>query len=67
LFSLSSFFQIPEGALAALEAAAAVFASVVGQAVRADAVAAFVANIPFVGLGKLFPAALTGYPGHNCL
>jgi hypothetical protein len=29
-FSSFSFFQIPEGALAALEAAAAVFASVVG-------------------------------------
>ncbi len=59
------FFQIPEGALAALEAAAAVFASVVGQAVRADAVAAFVTNIPFVGLGKLFPAALTRDIDHS--
>jgi len=65
--SALSFFQIPKGALAAFEAAAAVFASMMRQAIWTDAVAAFVANIPFVGLGKLFPTALTRYPDHNCL
>jgi hypothetical protein len=59
------FFQIPEGALATLEAAAAVFASVIGLAERTNAIPAFVTNIPFVGLGKLFPAALTGDIDHS--
>jgi len=51
--------------LAAFEAAAAVFASVVGQAKGTNAVAAFVANIPFAGTGKFFAAALTGYIDHS--
>ena len=59
------FFQISIRALAALEAAAAVSASVVGQAVRANPIAAFVANIPFACVGKLFPAALTRDIDHS--
>jgi hypothetical protein len=51
--------------LAALEAATAVFASVVGQAIRTNPIAAFVANIPFASVGKLFPAALTRNIDHS--
>lgn len=63
---LFTFFQVPKGALATFEAAATVSASVVGKAVRADAVTAFVANIPFVDLGKLFPATLARNIDHDC-
>ena len=62
---LFSFFQIPEGALAALEAAAAISASVMRQAEGTNTITAFVANVPFACVGKLFPATLTGDIDHG--
>jgi len=62
---LFKFFQISISALAAFEAAAAVFATVIGLAVGTNAVAAFVANVPSACVGKLFPAALTRDVNHS--
>lgn len=55
-----SFFQVPKSALATFEAATAISASVMRKAERTDAVAAFVANIPFAGAWKFFAATLAG-------
>lgn len=62
---LFTFFQVPKGALATFEAAATVFASMMRQAIWTDAVAAFVANIPFACVGKFLPAALTRNIDHS--
>jgi len=51
--------------LAAFEAAAAVFASVIGLAERTNAIPAFVADVPFAGAGKLFPTTLAGDIDHS--
>jgi len=65
LFYLFTFFHISISALAAFEAAATISASVMRQTIWTDAVSAFVADIPFACVGKLFPAALTRYIDHN--
>ena len=60
-----SFFHISECALAAFETTSAVSAFMIRQAKRANTITAFVANIPSVCLGVLFPATLTRNPRHN--
>ena len=64
---LLSFFQISVCALAALETAAAVSASVIRLAEGTNTVTAFVANVPFACAGELFPATLARNIDHTCV
>ena len=59
------FFHISVCALAAFETTSAVSAFMIRQAIWANTITAFVADIPSACLGELFPTTLTRDPCHN--